>query len=300
MEPMQAELAHAITDYLKGQPATGYFPTEIVDLVIGRVEKPTSPNPRFSQPQICVNIQGAKQTMLEGRTFDYREMQFLVVSVDLPILGRVMQARPGRPFLGMILNIDMDLLSMVMEQAGDLAEPANSFSIGVGDVDAAMGDCLKRILDLLKHPKDIPVLYPLIARELYYRLLTGPHGGMLARLAKPDSHAKRIADVIRAMRSDIARGMSVEEMAAMARMSPSSFHAHFKTVTALAPLQYQKQLRLLAARHLMMNDAVSVTQAAFKVGYESPSQFSREYARMFGTPPKRDMGAMRGVLPLPA
>jgi len=297
---MQAELAHAIADYLKDRPATGYFPTEIADLVIGRVEKPTSPNPRFSQPQICVNIQGAKQTMLEGRTFDYREMQFLVVSMDLPILGRVMQARRGRPFLGMILNIDMALLNTVMEQAGDLAEPANSFSIGVGDVDAAMADCLKRILDLLKHPKDIPVLYPLIARELYYRLLTGPHGGMLARLAKPDSHAKRIADVIRAMRSDIARGMSVEEMAAMARMSPSSFHAHFKAVTALAPLQYQKQLRLLAARHLMMNDAVSVTQTAFKLGYESPSQFSREYARMFGTPPKRDMVAMRGVAPTPA
>jgi transcriptional regulator GlxA family with amidase domain len=120
---------------------------------------------------------------------------------------------------------------------------------------------------------------------------------MLARLAKPDSHAKRIADVIRAMRSDIARGMSVEEMAAMARMSPSSFHAHFKAVTALAPLQYQKQLRLLAARHLMMSDAVNVTQAAFKVGYESPSQFSREYARMFGTPPKRDMGQMRNSIP---
>ena len=171
---MQAELAHAIADYLKDRPATGYFPTEIADLVIGRVEKPTSPNPRFSQPQICVNIQGAKQTMLEGRTFDYREMQFLVVSMDLPILGRVMQARRGRPFLGMILNIDMALLNTVMEQAGDLAEPANSFSIGVGDVDAAMADCLKRILDLLKHPKDIPVLYPLIARELYYRLLTGP------------------------------------------------------------------------------------------------------------------------------
>jgi AraC-like DNA-binding protein len=297
---MQAELAQAITDYLKPRETAGYFQTEIPGLVIGRVEKPTAPNPRFSHPQLCVNIQGAKQTMIEGRVFDYREMQFLVVSVDLPILGSVKQARPGRPFLGMILDIDMDLLSTVMEQAGDIAEAPNGFSIGVGDVDDAMAGCLKRILDLLEHPKDIPVLYPLIARELYYRLLTGPHGGMLARLAKPDSHAKRIANVIRAMRTDLARGLSVEEMATMARMSPSSFHAHFKAVTALPPLQYQKQLRLLAARHLMMSDAVNVTEAAFKVGYESPSQFSREYARMFGAPPKRDMGAMRGVVSLPA
>jgi AraC-like DNA-binding protein len=297
---MQAELARSVTEYLKGHPATGYFPTEIPGLVVARVEKPTTPNPRFSQPQICINIQGAKQTMLEGRVFDYREMQFLVVSVDLPILGRVMQARPGRPFLGMILDIDMDLLAAVLEQTGERADSASGFSIGVGDVDAAMADCLKRILDLLGHPKDIPVLYPLIARELYYRLLTGPHGDMLARLAKPDSHAKRIANAIRAMRSDLARSLSVEEMAAVARMSPSSFYAHFKAVTALSPLQYQKQLRLLEARHLMMNGAVNVTDAAFKVGYESPSQFSREYSRMFGTPPKRDMSAMRTASSAPA
>ena len=156
-----------------------------------------------------------------------------------------------------------------------------------------VADCVARLIRLLDTPGAVPILYPSIMRELSFWLLTGPSGGRIARLALPSGHAQRIADAINVMREDIARPVRVEELAGAARMSPSSFHKHFKMLTSMTPLQYQKQLRLLEARRLMTADAANVANAAYRVGYESPSQFSREYARMFGAPPKRDVTALR-------
>jgi AraC-like DNA-binding protein len=152
-----------------------------------------------------------------------------------------------------------------------------------------------RLVRLLATPKAIPVLYPSIMREIYYWLLSGPNAGAICKIALPNGHTQRIADAIYVLRENFSRSIRIEELAATARMSPSSFHQHFKTLTSMTPLQYQKQLRLLEARRLMVSDAANVTRAALQVGYESPSQFSREYARMFGTPPKRDAMTMKAM-----
>jgi AraC-like DNA-binding protein len=154
-------------------------------------------------------------------------------------------------------------------------------------------DCITRIAALLNTPDAIPVLYPTAVRELYYWLLTGPNGAEIAKIARRDSHTRRIADAICFLKKNLTRQVRVEEMAHAARMSPSSFHQHFKTITALTPLQFQKELRLLEARRLMVAQSATVTSAAYQVGYESLSQFSREYKRMFGASPKRDSAAMR-------
>ncbi len=193
-----------------------------------------------------------------------------------------------------MLELDTGILREVLERLD--APPKLDGDMGGGVyVDVLTGPVAEvtRLIRLLDTPGAIPILYPSIMRELSFWLLTGPNGGRIARLALPSGHAQRIADAIHAMREDIARPMRVEELAGAARMSPSSFHQHFKTLTSMTPLQYQKQLRLLEARRLMVADAANVANAAYRVGYESASQFSREYARMFGAPPKRDVAAMR-------
>ena len=249
------------------------------------------------RPALCVVAQGAKQVMFADEAFDYAEAQFLVVSVELPILGRVAKASAQAPFLGFNLDFDVGAMREVMEQLetppmsnGDLGS-----AVFVGDLGDPLADCLLRLIRLLGTPKAIPVVYPSIMREIYFWLLTGAHGGEIAKLALPGGHAQRVVKAIHILRDDFARPVRVEELAEAARMSPSSFHQHFKALTSMTPLQYQKNLRLLEARRLMMADAVTATSAAFQVGYESASQFSREYARMFGAPPRRDVSEARAA-----
>lgn len=272
-----------------------FYRTELPRLLLMRTDGETQPRHALYEPALCINVQGAKKIMLEDRKVDYGEMQYMIVSVDMPIIGHVSSASPGKPFLSMILGIDHAILRAVMDQVDTPDfDGRSSFSVSVGTLDEPLTACLLRLMELLDKPQDIPVLYPLIAREIYYRILTGGNGAALARLALPGSHAQRIAQAIHVMRSDFAKPIRIEDLAAKANMSPSSFHAHFKEMTSMSPLQFQKQLRLLEARRLM-TIGIAASRAAYEVGYESASQFSREYARMFGAPPKRDVDALRAA-----
>jgi AraC-like DNA-binding protein len=218
------------------------------------------------------------------------------VALEVPAIGHVTVASEAKPYIGINLDLDPAILQEVIEV---LEKPPRigdgAVGLFVAEVDDELNDSMVRLLKLLDRPEAIPVLYPAIMHEISYWLLTGPHGGEVAKLALPDGHARRVSSAIRLLRDNFDKPVHMDELAEAARMSPSSFYQHFKTLTSMTPLQYQKQLRLLEARRRMLSTDANVETAAFAVGYESPSQFSREYARMFGTPPKRDVAALRAT-----
>lgn len=298
-------LAAAITRHTdnpdSGTHGDGFYATAIAPLTLMRLGRQTIESYSLYKPALCVTVQGAKQVMLGDSVFDYGAMQYLAVSVDLPILGRVTQASDAAPFLALIIDIDIAMLQDVMRQTdhpADLANLANLANLAdggkaapgvfIGTFDEHATACALKLMALLEQPKAIPVLANSVLRELYYWLLCGPQGALLRRLGAPDSHVQRIARAIALMRREFASSLGIDRLATLAGMSASSFHAHFKTVTSVTPLQYQKQLRLLQARRLIATHAANASQAAYQVGYESASQFSREYTRMFGAPPSRD------------
>jgi AraC-like DNA-binding protein len=251
-------------------------------------------NHALYRPSLCIVVQGAKQLSLGDETIDYGAMQCLVVSMEVPVCGRILDASVDKPFMGVTIDLDMavlrEVLALVDMPSEAPTEPGRS--LFVADVDAPLADCVVRLLRLTGTPKAIPVLYSGIMREIYYRLLGGPGGHEIGRLARPGAHMEHVARAMRLIREDLATTVRVERLAQVAGMGLTSFHQHFKTLTAMTPLQFQKHLRLLEARRLMVSEALGVADAAYRVGYESASQFSREYSRMFGVAPKRDtMGA---------
>ncbi|HRE43475.1 MAG TPA: AraC family transcriptional regulator [Terricaulis sp.] len=282
----------------------GLYLTPMDRVVVMRNSK--SPPPEHAKhvlytPALCVVAQGAKQISVGEDVFHYAEGSALVVSVELPALGRVTKASGDTPYLGMTIEFDLGLLHDVMEQISPAPTPTpDGLGVFIENLSAPAQDCIARLAGLLTNPEAIPVLYPAITRELYYWLLTGPNGGEICKIARRESHTRRIADAIYFLRQNFTRPLRVEDMAEAARMSASSFHHHFKLLTAMTPLQFQKELKLLEARRLMVTQSTSVTSAAYQVGYESVSQFSREYARMFGAPPKRDIAALKNIIMPPA
>jgi AraC-like DNA-binding protein len=295
---MSSPLAQAVAAYVERHPARdGIWRTAVEALSFMRADRGAAPVHQVHKPSLCIVLQGAKQTMLGDGIFNFGAMQYLAVGVELPVAGRVTAASAAEPYLAAVLDLDVDLLA---EVAGRLAERPKlvgppGLGLFVGDLTPQMADCLLRLTAAADAPEAVPILYPAIARELYYWLLTGPHGAAILALALPGGPARRIADAIHLIRAEFARPLPVERLAAAARMSASSFHHHFKAVTSMTPLQFQKQLRLLEARRLMLSDAANAAYAAYQVGYESASQFSREYARAFGAPPKRDAAGLRAA-----
>jgi AraC-like DNA-binding protein len=221
-----------------------------------------------------------------------------VIGVETPSIGRVFEASPGEPCLVLAFELDLAIVRSVAEglDAPQRASGEPGRGVFVTDFQGPLADCALRLVRLLDTPKAIPTLYPVIMREICYWLLTGPHGGDVARLTLANSPSQRVMSAMHSLRSHFRETVRIEELAAIAQLSPSAFHRQFKALTSLTPLQYQKQLRLLEARRLMISSAVNVETASFQVGYESPSQFSREYARMFGAPPKRDAKHMQTSL----
>ena len=289
---------NALIDDLGG--GEGYFPLPMGGVHILRSFQQVEANHGLYRPSLCVVVQGGKQFLVGDSRLDYGAMQGLVVSVDMPACGRIIAASPDRPFIGVTIDIDPAILRDVLDNIDNPASVTQQHqpAMFVADIDPAMADCVVRLVRLAATPKAIPVLYPAILRELYFWLLTGPHGGAICRQALPDTHLTRIARAIGMLRQNYTRALPVERLASVAGMSPSSFHQHFKALTSLTPLQYQKQLRLLEARRLMQSGAVTVTDAAYQVGYESVSQFSREYSRAFGVGPKRDTAMPQIAAPM--
>lgn len=269
----------------------GVFQTPIPGFSIMRTSRATVPRHMVYRPSLCIVAQGEKQLLFGDATLTYGEMQALIVSVEIPALGHVSEASHEKPLLGLILELNLGIMREVMEDLETPPVPNDDFGIGafVGDLEGPLADCTVRLARLLATPKAIHVLYPAIMREISFWLLTGQNGGEVCKLVLPNSRTRQLAKAIQVLREDFTRPIRIEQLAAVARMSPSSFHQHFKTLTSMTPLQYQKQLRLLEARRLMTAGDINVAGAAYQVGYESASQFSREYARMFGTSPKRDV-----------
>lgn len=241
------------------------------------------------EPMVNLILQGSKSMTVGDRTLEYDPATYFVMSVGLPAAGVVRPAPTGEPYLAVALLLDPQVLASLL---GDLPEsaraqaPAAGFSVAA--VTPELMDAWVRMLRLMERPGDIPALAPVYERELLYRVLQGPHGGMLRDIATPDTAMARVSLAIEWIRRNFAQPLRVEALADKAAMSTSAFHRHFKAVTSLSPLQYQKRVRLLQARMLLISKGSSVATAAFDVGYESPTQFSREYARAFGLPPARD------------
>ena len=288
------ELGELIARFSSGD---GVHKTAIGGLYPIKLSVPDMKLPSVYQPSICVIVQGAKQVLLEDEIYRYAPPQFLAVSVDLPLLGQVTEASAGKPYLCLQIEIDARTISELISQSGDASWSRGETSRGlfVGEMDAALLEAVLRIARLLETPRDIPVLAPLAMREFHYRVLSSPYGPTIAQMAIAGSNTHKIGQVIRRMKTQLAAPIRVEELASMANMSPSSFHQHFKAVTAMSPVQYQKRLRLTEARHILLAENADAQSAAYRVGYQSVSQFSREYARMFGAPPIRDVEGIRNV-----
>jgi AraC-like DNA-binding protein len=249
-----------------------------------------------------VVAQGRKRADLGGTTFIFDESRYLLTSLDLPVICNVIEASEDVPYLCFVLKLDMPVVRELLgrEEIQAPVAPSDSPAMATGETTAELLDACCRLVNLLNSPQDIPFLSGLIQRELIYRILRGHGGARLRAIATLGDQSHRTAKAIAWVRANYAKPLRVEDLAKIAGMGVSTLHHHFRALTAMSPLQYQKQLRLHAARELMLMDGVDAASAAFEVGYESASQFNREYSRFFGQPPKRDIRTLRlpGALPL--
>lgn len=269
--------------------------TSIPNLAFFRREAPTQPCTCLVEPSIVLVVQGAKQLLIGNHAYAYDTERFLITSLDLPARSQVLEASPDQPCLGLVLRLDLRVMAELIAQSG-LPLPRDRASEGgaaLGTITPALLEPFGRLLALLDDPGTIAVLAPLIQREIHYRLLTGDLAGRLLQIVSVGSQGHRIARAIDWLKANYAQPLRIDELAAHVQMSPSSLHHYFRQLTAMSPLQYQKWLRLNEARRLMLNERLDAASAAFHVGYESPSQFSREYSRLFSAPPKRDIEGLR-------
>lgn len=278
-------------------PADGAHDTAIPGLQVLRLNQPGARLPARYEPGVVIVLQGRKRATLGRQTLVYDATHHLVVSVTMLPLSQVIEASPERPYLCVRLQADpREIGSLVVDESVPAPPPPSpAQGLQLARTSAELLDATLRLLRLLKAPRDAPVLAPLVLREIHYRVLTGELGSQLRLLSLADSHAQRIARAIDLMKHRFAEPLRVEDIARAAAMSPSSFHQHFKQVTSMSPLQYQKQLRLHHARGLMLGQGLDVAEAGHRVGYESASQFSREYRRMFGAPPRAEVRQAMGM-----
>jgi len=269
--------------------------TAIPGLSLFRREELTEPITGTYEPSICMVAQGAKRVILGEDAYVYDAHHYLITAVHLPTVVQIIEASREKPYLGLRLKFDQHELSKLMVDS-HLPPPKTQQSrrgMATGEVTLPLVNAVQRLIDLLAEERDIPILAPVIQREILYRLLIGDQGERLRQIASAGSQSRQIARAIDWLQENFSQPLRIDDLAAQASMSTSTFHHHFRTMTALSPLQYQKQLRLQEARRLMLAEHVDAGTAAFEVGYESPSQFSREYSRLFGSPPLRDIRSLR-------
>lgn len=273
----------------------GDYTTPIPGLTLHRRNAATEPIPCIYGFGLGVIAQGGKQVMLGDQVFDYTAGQSMLTTVDLPVVSSVTVATPAAPFLGLMLAIDpRAIVQLAAEMALTQSPKDCSYrAMSIGELDPLVLDALIRLVGLLDEPKLIPQVAPLIQQEIAVRLLAGTYGPILRHLVAAGSPSQQIARAVAWLKQNYVHALRVDELAANAYMSPSTFRQHFRAITGMSPLQYQKQLRLQEARQLMLNQNLDAGSAGVRVGYESASQFSREYARLFGAPPLRDIQRMR-------
>jgi AraC-like DNA-binding protein len=277
---------------------TGVNESCIPGLKLYRSNAPTSATPTLYEPTLCLLLQGNKQILLGEEMLQYNPLQYLLVPVMLPVSGKIIRASSNEPYLGVSISLDLRELTELVIDLGDKVprQPVPARGISVGDADLDLLSVFQRIFALLERPQDIAVLHPLLKRELLYRLLLSPAGSHLREFTLLDSQASRIGKVIDTLRQRFNQPLRIKELADVAHLSESALFQAFKAVTSMSPLQFQKQLRLNEARRIMLYEGLEAATASYKVGYESPSQFSREYSRLFGAPPKADVARFRQTL----
>jgi AraC-like DNA-binding protein len=276
--------------------APGDFATAIPGLALFRRDQPAPPAVCMIEPSLILVGRGEKRLWVAGEGYSYDPSRFLVNSLDLPANSEVTLASPEQPCIGLVLKLDVGMLAEVIAKGGLPAtrHRPESKGTGIGTLSNSLEDALGRLLALLDEPEAIPVLAPLIQREIHYRLLHTDQGARLRQITAVDGQGYRIAKAIDWLKVNYTAALRIEQLAARVQMSGPTFHHHFRQLTGMSPLQYQKWLRLNEARRLMLMERLDVSRAAFAVGYESPSQFSREYGRLFGTAPSRDIALLRG------
>lgn len=289
LEASRAALAKRIARWAK--PEDQPPETAIPSLDLRRFDGPTEVAAYLHEPSICLIAQGAKRVLLGEEIYEFDAHHFLLTSVNLPVMAQITEASPEAPYLSLMLKLDQRELAQLMVDK-NLPSPRTqqaSRAMAVSGVSAPLLGAFRRLIDLLEQPEDIPILAPLIQREIFYRLLTGEQGARLRQIAAAGSHSQQIARAINWLKGNYQKPLRVDDLAAQTGMSTSNFHHHFRSLTAMSPLQFQKRLRLSEARRLMLMENLDAATASFQVGYESPSQFSREYSRLFGAPPLRDI-----------
>ena len=288
LEAALTEMAALITRFTAA--AEGANQTAVQGLWLFRATAPSEMHHGVQNPCICVIAQGAKRVLLGEEVYRYDRARYLAASMNLPISGQVVEASAEKPYLSMKLDVaPQEIAALILEaKLPETAQTATARGLFMSRVDTSLIEAFVRLLRLLDAPEDIPALAAAARREILYRMLKGDEGHRLRQIATSSAHATRIAKAIEWLRQNYTRTLRIEELAGQANMSTSSFHEHFRAVTAMSPLQFQKQLRLHHARQILISEALDAATAGHRVGYESPSQFSREYSRLFGAPPAAD------------
>jgi AraC-like DNA-binding protein len=290
---MNDTLLKAVRRYAEAfaDPA-GIARTPIPGLTTIRATAPSGLDHAISRPLVCLVLQGAKRVTMGNRAFTFSAGDSLLITADVPTVSQITRASIAAPYFSLVLDLDPAVIA-------DLGVEMKAVPVADGtpvrheQTDTEVVDAALRLMRLIERPASVPILRTQLVREMHYWLLTGRHGAAIRRLGWPDGSVQRVARAVAVLRAEFAQPLRVEHLAAVAGMSPSSFHQHFRTVTSLSPLQFQKQLRLIEARRLMLSDGMTSSSAAFAVGYQSVSQFTREYGRMFGLPPVRETKAAR-------
>ena len=294
---MADDLLNAVRGYAEAHTGTtGLVQTPIPGLSTVSATVPSGLVHDISRPLICLVLQGRKHVTMGTKAFSFGGGDSLLIMADVPTVSQITRASVAAPYLSLVLELDPAVITDLSAQMKAVSATDHS-PVRVDPTDSEVADAALRLMRLLDRPASVAVLQAQIVREMHYWLLVGRHGAAIRRLGWPDGHVQRVARAVAVLRAEFARPLPVERLAGMAGMSPSSFHQHFRAVTSLSPLQFQKHLRLIEARRLMMSDGMSASSAAFAVGYESVPQFTREYGRMFGMPPVKDVRAARRTSP---
>jgi AraC-like DNA-binding protein len=268
--------------------ATTPFP----GVVILRETLPSALQYSISKPMVALVLQGRKRVTMGKETFAFGAGESLLITTDVPTVSQITTASAAKPYYSLVLELDRVVIEALVSEMGGVPF-ATGGPVRIDPTDVEVAEAALRLLRLLERPDSMPVLKDQYLREIHFWLLSGRHGGAIRALGIMDSHAQRIGRAVSVIRSDFSKPLRVEYLADIAGMSISAFHAHFRNITSLTPLQFQKQLRLIEARWAMLSGGASITTAAFDVGYESVHQFTREYGRMFGRPPASDMKAAK-------
>ncbi len=296
---LQQQLARVASQWALRQ---GIQDSAIDGLELIRCDQPSNCGSSVYEPSLCFVIQGTKTIQFGDREITYKPLSYLASSVHLPVLGRIVEASSERPYLAVKLKVECHEVADLVMELGDKAPPLHpndpcpeiQCGLCMSSMNEQMQSALYRLLQLLDSPDDIPILAPLARREIIYRALVGEMGSRMRKFAATDTQAHRISTVISALKDRYAEPLRISQLAEAANMSESTLYHSFKQVTRMSPLQFQKKLRLHEARRLMLTEGLEAATASYRVGYESPSHFSREYSRLFGAPPRADVTLLRG------